>query len=111
MDDFEIEFEERPLRSNRSSQRTAAEMEIRFEGGGRSGVAMTRDVGVGGAFIRTELSFEKGMRLFLEMVIGGRRTKFRGLVVRVKEGEGVAVRFEELSPEDIRDLRRELKLA
>jgi autonomous glycyl radical cofactor GrcA len=45
------------------------------------------------------------------MVIGGRRTKFRGLVVRVKEGEGVAVRFEELSPEDIRDLRRELKLA
>lgn len=94
----------------RQSDRKKLIVNVDFEGGDATGIANTRDIGSGGLYMTTTANFEVGMPLRMSLTLGGKEVSLRGVVVYADPGQGIGVRFQNLSDEDEMMLKRELDL-
>ncbi|MFV0389809.1 MAG: PilZ domain-containing protein [Pyrinomonadaceae bacterium] len=98
------------IQEKRSSERKKLIVDVRFEGGDTTGVANTRDIGVGGLYIATDTPLETGDVIFMEMTFGGERFAVQGTVAYVDTGVGIGVRFKDLTAENVATLKKELQI-
>jgi hypothetical protein len=94
----------------RQSDRKKLIVNVDFEGGDATGIANTRDIGIGGLYMLTGARLEVGAPLRLRLTLGGRELSIRGTVAYTDPGQGVGVRFHDLSEEDLALLKKELDL-
>ncbi|CAN5398682.1 hypothetical protein BH10ACI1_BH10ACI1_07620 [soil metagenome] len=94
----------------RQSDRKKLIIDVKFEGGDATGIANTRDIGVGGLYMTTNARLESGMLLSMNLFIGGREVALNGVVAYVDHGQGVGIRFQNIAPDDSDLLSRELDL-
>ena len=86
-------------------------VDVNFDGGDATGIANTRDIGIGGLYMTTNARLESGTPILIRLVIGGREVSINGAVVYTDPGQGVGVRFQNVSQENAQLLRQELELA
>ncbi len=94
----------------RRSDRKKLIVNVNFEGGDATGIANTRDIGIGGLYMATSAKFEIGMPLLMRLTLGGREVSLKGVVVYADPGQGIGVRFQNLSDEEELTLKKELEL-
>ena len=95
----------------RQSDRKKLIVDVSFEGGDATGIANTRDIGVGGLYMTTNAKLETGTLISIRMIVGGREIALIGAVVYTDPGHGVGVRFHNVSDENAELLKQELELA
>ncbi|MCU1289654.1 MAG: PilZ domain protein [Acidobacteria bacterium] len=94
----------------RKSDRKKLIIDVKFAGGDATGIANTRDIGVGGLYMTTNAALEMGAPIFMTMGVGGKEISFSGTVVYIDPGQGVGVRFQDISEDDKEFLKGELEL-
>jgi hypothetical protein len=94
----------------RHSDRKKLIINVYFEGGDGTGIANTRDIGIGGLYMITSAKLEVGTRLFMRMIVGGEELGLDGIVTYTEPEHGVGIRFLSLSEKDEALLKRELNL-
>ncbi len=94
----------------RGSDRKKLIVDVKFEGGDATGIANTRDIGIGGLYITTDAPLKTGDEILMQMSFGGEDFSVKGVVAYVDEGTGVGVRFKDLTFEQISHLKRQLEL-
>lgn len=92
----------------RSSDRKKLIVDVRFEGGDGTGIANTRDIGVGGLYMTTTAVLDIGTPIVMSISVGERTLNINGVVVYSDPGHGVGVRFKDLSEENAEFLSGEL---
>lgn len=94
----------------RQADRKKLIVDVNFEGGDSTGIANTRDIGIGGLYMLTSADLEVGTPVFMKMTIGGEEIGIDGVVTYTDPEQGVGVRFQSLSKENEEILKRELNL-
>ncbi len=94
----------------RQTDRKKLIVNVEFEGGDATGIANTRDIGIGGLYMATNAKFEQGQTIKLRLTLGGKDTEFDGTVTYIDEGQGVGVRFNNLSEDEEAILKKELEV-
>ena len=94
----------------RQSDRKKLIVNVEFEGGDGTGIANTRDIGVGGLYMLTNSALAVGAPLFLRMTVGGEELGIDGVVTYSDPEHGVGIRFQALSERNEEILKRELNL-
>lgn len=94
----------------RQSDRKKLIVNVDFEGGDGTGIANTRDIGVGGLYMLTNAPLEVGTPLFMRMTVGGEEIGIGGVVTYTDPGHGVGIRFQAMSEKNEEILKRELHL-
>jgi hypothetical protein len=94
----------------RRSDRRKLIVDVHFNGGDGTGIANTRDIGVGGLYMTTNARLETGTLIFLKMTVAEQEIGVSGVVVYTDPGHGVGVRFHNLSDEYKELLKRELEI-
>ncbi len=94
----------------RGSDRKKLIVDVQFNGGDTTGIANSRDIGVGGLYLATKTAIDSGTQLYLKMVLGGTETSIIGVVVYSDPGHGVGIRFNNLSEVNQNLLKKELEL-
>ena len=94
----------------RKSDRRKLIIDVKFAGGDATGIANTRDIGIGGLYMITSAKLEVGTPLFMRVTIGGEEINLNGIVTYTDPDHGVGVRFQALSEKDEALLKRELNL-
>lgn len=94
----------------RQSDRKKLIINVNFEGGDGTGIANTRDIGIGGLYMITNAALETGMPLFMRMSVGGEEIGIDGVVTYTDPGNGVGIRFQAVSEKNEAILKRELHL-
>jgi hypothetical protein len=92
----------------RGSDRKKLIVDVRFDGGDGTGIANTRDIGVGGLYMTTTAVLEIGTPIVMSLSVGDKTLTIKGVVVYSDPGHGVGVRFRDLSAEDEAFLDREM---
>lgn len=95
----------------RQSDRKKLIVDVNFNGGDATGIANTRDIGVGGLYMTTNAKLDTGTLVFMRMIVGGKEISLSGVVVYTDPGQGVGVRFHNVSDEVKSLLISELELA
>ncbi len=95
----------------RGSDRKKLIVDVRFEGGDGTGIANTRDIGVGGLYMTTTAALDMGTPILMTLTVGARAMNIKGVVVYSDPGHGVGVRFKDLSGTDGEFLSGELESA
>jgi hypothetical protein len=90
----------------RKSDRKKLIIDVKFEGGDATGIANTRDIGAGGLYMTTSAALPLGAPIFLKMSFDEKEISFSGVVAYTDPGQGVGVRFQDISKEDEFFLRR-----
>jgi PilZ domain len=85
-------------------------VEVSFNGGETTGIANTRDIGIGGFYLGTQTELAEGTLLFFKLALGEREMNLSGVVVYSDPGQGVGVRFHNLPAEDEQHIRQSLGL-
>jgi hypothetical protein len=94
----------------RQSDRRKLIINVNFEGGDGTGIANTRDIGIGGLYMITNAPLEVGAPLFMRMSIGGEELGLDGVVTYTDPDHGVGIQFQSLSEKNEALLKRELHL-
>ena len=94
----------------RQSDRRKLIINVNFEGGDGTGIANTRDIGIGGLYMITNTPLEVGAPLFMRISIGGEELGLDGVVTYTDPDHGVGIRFQSLSEKNEALLKRELHL-
>jgi len=94
----------------RQSDRKKLIVNVDFEGGDATGISNTRDIGIGGLYMSTTSDFEIGTPIRMRLTLGGREVSLDGVIAYTDPGQGVGVRFQNLSDEDETLLKKELDL-
>ena len=92
----------------RDSDRKKLIVDVRFDGGDGTGIANTRDIGVGGLYMTTGAPLEVGNPILMTISVHGSVLKLEGTVVYTDPGKGVGVRFREISDTDLAILKSEM---
>jgi hypothetical protein len=95
----------------RDSDRKKLIVDVRYDGGDGTGIANTRDIGIGGLYMTTTAALEIGNPIVMSISVHGRSMKLNGVVVYTDPGHGVGVRFKNVAAEDLDFLRGELELS
>lgn len=95
----------------RGSDRKKLIVDVRFDGGDGTGIANTRDIGVGGLYMTTTATLDLGTPVLMSLAIGERSMNIKGVVVYSDPGHGVGIRFKDLSERDEAFLTGEFDLA
>lgn len=93
----------------RRSDRKKLIVDVKFEDGDATAIANTRDIGIGGLYMRTDAELEPGDEISVEMTFAGGEFNAAGVVAYTDPGEGVGVRFRNLSEKDETLLKQELE--
>jgi hypothetical protein len=94
----------------RHSDRKKLIVDVKFDGGDATGIANTRDIGVGGLYMTTNARLKQGLPLMMRLTVGSREMSVEGVVAYIDPGQGVGIRFQNLSDEDKDLLVKELDL-
>ena len=94
----------------RRTDRKKLIVDVRFDGGDGTGIANTRDIGVGGLYMTTTAPLGMGTPIVMTLNLAERTLHLNGTVVYSDPGHGVGVRFKELKDEDRDFLTIELEL-
>jgi hypothetical protein len=94
----------------RGSDRKKLIVDVNFNGGDATGIANTRDIGIGGLYMTTNSRLEIGTWISMRMTIGSKEVSLSGVVVYNDPGHGIGVRFHGLSEEVTELLKDELEL-
>jgi len=94
----------------RDSDRKKLIIDVKYEGGDGTGIANTRDIGVGGLYMTTTAELDTGTPIMMTLDVGGKPVTLRGVVAYSDPGHGVGVRFRDLSTDDEKHLRSELEM-
>lgn len=94
----------------RRSDRKRLIVDVKFEGGDATGIANTRDIGIGGLYITTDAELETGNQIAMQMTLSGEGFNVMGVVAYTDPGQGVGVRFKDLSEEEEALLKKELEI-
>ncbi len=94
----------------RGSDRKKLIINVEYEGGDGTGIANTRDIGIGGLYMLTSAPLETGAPLFMRMTVGGNELGLDGVVTYTDPGHGVGIRFQAMSETNERILKKELHL-
>lgn len=94
----------------RRTDRKKLIVDVKFEGGDATGIANTRDIGIGGLYMTTNSRLESGMLLSMRLFLGGREVALDGMVAYIDAGQGVGIRFQNLDAETRDLLAKELDL-
>ena len=97
-------------KERRDSDRKKLIVDVNFEGRNSTGIANTRDIGIGGLYIKTETELDTGDEISMRMSFGGEEFSVKGIVAYADKGLGVGVRFKDLTVEQISVLRTELEM-
>ena len=92
----------------RQFDRSRLIVDVHFDGAESTGVASTKDISPGGLYMSTQMRIPVGARLALRIPIGGDHVIVTGEVVYSNPGEGVGVKFHELSDDTRQALERGL---
>lgn len=84
----------------RGSDRKKLIIDVHFSGGDATGIANTRDIGIGGLYMTTNTQLNIGTSLFMRMSVGDQELALGGVVVYSDPGHGVGIRFQDLSKEN-----------
>ena len=95
----------------RQFDRSRLIVDVHFDGAESTGVASTKDISLGGLYMSTQMRIPVGSMLALRIPIGGDHVIVRGEVVYSNPGEGVGVKFHELTDDTRRALERGLRPA
>ena len=95
----------------RQSDRKKLIVDVNFNGGDATGIANTRDIGIGGLYMTTNAKLDTGTLIFMRMTVSGKEIALTGAVVYTDPGQGVGVRFQNVSDESAELLKEELGLA
>lgn len=95
----------------RQSDRKKLIVDVQFDGGDATGIANTRDIGIGGLYMTSGAKLETGTQILIRMTIGGREVALDGTVVYTDPGQGVGVRFHNVPDETAELLKQELEIA
>jgi hypothetical protein len=90
----------------RQHDRTRLIVDVHFDGAESTGVASTKDISLGGLYMSTRTKIPVGAMLALRIPVGNEHVVVKGEVVYSKPGEGVGVKFQDLS-EDARELMQQ----
>jgi PilZ domain len=94
----------------RGSDRKKLIIDVHFSGGDATGIANTRDIGIGGLYMTTNTALEIGTPIFMQMSVGENQMAVDGVVVYSDPGHGVGVRFQDISAENEEILKETLSL-
>jgi hypothetical protein len=94
----------------RGSDRKKLIVDVNFNGGDATGIANTRDIGIGGLYMTTNSKLDVGTWISMRMTIGSDDVSLSGVVVYNDPGHGIGVRFHGLSDETMALLKKELEL-
>ena len=92
--------------NRRQYDRSRLIVDVHFDGAESTGVASTKDISLGGLYMSTQMRIPVGSMLALRIPIGGDHVIVRAEVVYSNPGEGVGVKFHELSDVTRRALER-----
>jgi PilZ domain-containing protein len=82
-------------------------VDVHFEGGESTGVASSKDISPGGLYMSTQTDIPVGSTLALRIPLAGNHVVVKGEVVFANPGEGLGVRFRDLSEDARRTLEQE----
>ncbi len=99
-----------PHSERRHSDRKKLIVSVDYENGDGTGIANTRDIGIGGLYMLTNMPFEIETPLFMRMTIGGEEIGLDGVVTYTDPEHGVGVRFEAMSEKNEEILKKELHI-
>jgi len=94
----------------RRADRKKLIVDVRFDGGDGTGIANTRDIGLGGLYMTTTAPLDQGVPIVMTLNVGPRTMNISGVVAYSDPGHGVGVRFKNLASEDEEFLKEELHL-
>jgi hypothetical protein len=94
----------------RHSDRKKLIVDVKFDGGDATGIANTRDIGIGGLYMTTNARLKQGLPIVMRLTIGGREIAFDGVVAYIDPDQGVGIRFHNLSDDTKELLVKELDL-
>lgn len=94
----------------RGSYRKKLIVDVKFNGGDATGIANTRDIGIGGLYMTTNEQFETGDEVSLKMTIAGETFNVQGVITYLDAGQGVGIRFKDLSDTEETQLKKELEM-
>ena len=94
----------------RNSSRKKLIVDVKFEGGDATGIANTRDIGIGGLYMTTGADLQLGAPIYITINVSEKDVSIEGTVVYVDPGQGIGVRFHDLSEADETLLRTEFEL-
>jgi hypothetical protein len=99
----EISTEER-----RHFDRSRLIVDVHFDGAETTGIASTKDISVGGLYLSTQAEIPVGATLALRLPLGSEHAVVKAEVVYRNPGQGVGVKFNELSEQARALMEREL---
>lgn len=94
----------------RQADRKKLIINVNYQGGDGTGIANTRDIGIGGLYMLTNAALEVGTPLFMRMIVGGEEIGIDGVVTYSDPGQGIGVRFQAMSEKNEEILKKELHL-
>jgi hypothetical protein len=92
----------------RDSERKKLIVDVHFNGGDATGIANSRDIGIGGLYLTTKTVLESGTHIFMKLSLGGVEVTVNGVVVYSDPGHGVGIRFQDLNEITENLLKKEL---
>ena len=106
------EFDEREKsrqEERRLHDRSRLIVDVYFNGADATGVASTKDIGLGGLYMNTQADLPEGAVLMLRIPVGeDQQIVVNAEVMYSNPGRGVGVRFQGLSEQDRALMEREL---
>ena len=92
----------------RQFDRSRLIVDVHFDGADSTGLASTKDISPGGLYLTTQTDIPVGSTLALRIPLGNQHVVVKGEVIYSNPGEGVGVRFRDLSEESRLLLEQEL---
>ena len=99
---------EMPHDERRLHERSRLIVDVFFDGQDATGVASTKDIGLGGLYMNTQAILPEGAVLTLRSPFGHEQVVVNAEVMYSNPGHGVGVRFHGLKEEDRQLMQREL---
>ena len=99
--------EELTSEERRQHDRSRLIVDVHFDGAESTGVASTKDISVGGLYMSTRTEIPVGATLALRIPMGNEHVVVKAEVVYSNPGQGVGVKFQDLS-EEARSLMQQM---
>jgi len=98
-----------PYEERRAYERSRLIIDVYFNGADATGVAGTKDIGIGGLYMNTKADLPEGAVLTLRIPFNdGQQVVVNAEVVYSNPGYGVGVKFQGLTDQDRALMKREL---
>ncbi len=102
--------EEIKASDRRTTDRKKLIVDVKFEGGDATGIANTRDIGIGGLYMTTTAELPFGTPIFMTINIAEKDVSLKGTIVYIDPGHGVGIRFQDLNSSEEHLLKEEFEL-